>query len=89
MLTNLHELGETHCTFINQVLNEEHKAKIQANLPVDSEEALFMLTEVLHVLHKREVIVLVDEYDTPMSYATQHDYFTDVVRLHKLNVVWI
>jgi hypothetical protein len=75
LLTNLHELDETDQTFLNEILNEERKAKIGA-------QALFRLSEILHTLHKREVVVLVDEYDTPMSYATQYGYFGEVC-LHK------
>ena len=40
--------------------------------------ALSKLTQVLHLLHKRRVIVLMDEYDSPMSYAAQHPYLTEV-----------
>ena len=81
LLTNLHELDETDRTFLNQILDEELKAKIGVR-------ALFRLTEVLHTLHRREVIVLVDEYDTPTSHATRYGYFTKVC-LHKPSIVWI
>jgi hypothetical protein len=40
--------------------------------------ALSKLTEVLYLLHQRRVIVLLDEYDSPMWYAAQHPYFTEV-----------
>ncbi|KAI9509991.1 hypothetical protein F5148DRAFT_1374784 [Russula earlei] len=69
-LSNLDELNEVDRSFLDQILNEEHKANIEA-------KALFRLTEVLHTLHKREVVVLVDEYDTPTSYAIRHGYFTE------------
>jgi hypothetical protein len=84
LLTNLHELDDTDRTFLNQILNEERKAKVEA---VEA-QALFRLTEVLHILHRREVILLVDEYDTPTSYATQYGYSTEVC-LHKPSMVWI
>jgi hypothetical protein len=74
-LPNLHELDETDRTFINQILNQGHKAEVEA-------QALFRLTEILHILHKREVILLIDEYDTPTAYASQYGYLTKV-RLHK------
>jgi len=40
--------------------------------------SLFKLTQVLHTLHKKGVVVLVDEYDTPISHATQCDYLPEV-----------
>jgi hypothetical protein len=55
------------------------KAVLEKKLD-DSEwpTVLFELTQLLHVLLNREVIVLVDEYVTPTSYAIQHDYFPEV-----------
>ena len=79
LLTNLHELNKTDHTFLNEILNNE--AKIKA-------KALFKLTKILHTLHKRRVVVLVDEYDTPTSHAVQYDYFTEVC-LHKPRMVQI
>ena len=79
LLTNLHELNKMDHTFLNEILNDE--AKIGA-------KALFKLTKILHTLHKREVVVLVDEYDTPTSYATQYGYFSEVC-LHKPRMVQI
>jgi len=35
------------------------------------------MTEILHVLHRKQVL-LIDEYDTPTSYAVQNGYFPDV-----------
>ena len=42
--------------------------------------ALFQLTDMLHELYQTQVVVLIDEYDTPMSYAGQHGYFSEVCR---------
>jgi Predicted AAA-ATPase len=39
---------------------------------------LFELTEILHALHQREVVILIDEYDSPTFYAVQHEYFPEV-----------
>lgn len=41
-------------------------------------DVLFKLTEILHMLHQRRVVILIDEYDTPISYAVQHGYFLEV-----------
>ena len=61
LLTNLHELTERDQTRLKEILDGECKAKI------GEEALLFWLTKVLKTLHKREVVVLVDEYDTPTS----------------------
>jgi hypothetical protein len=81
LLSNLHELDETHRTFINEILREGNKASVEA-------QALFQLTEILHTLHKREVILLIDEYDTPTAYASQYGYFSKV-RFHKPSMLRI
>ena len=79
LLTNLHELHETSRTFVNQVVNRE--------LPADEwPESLSKLTDILYTLHKREVIVLIDEYDTPTAHATRYAYF-DEVCLHQPSMV--
>jgi hypothetical protein len=71
LLTNLHELDERDRTFVDQILSGELRRKKWTR-------ALFRLTEVLQSLHKRDVIVLIDEYDTPTSYATNCGYFPEV-----------
>ena len=49
-------------------------------------DVLFKLTEILHMLHQRQVVVLIDEYDTPMSYAVQDGYFPEVCLSQGQNV---
>ena len=40
---------------------------------------LFKLTENLHaVLHQKQAVVLIDEYDTPMSHAVRDGYSSEV-----------
>jgi hypothetical protein len=65
------ELGEVEKSFLDKVMN---------NTLADSEckTALFRLTVVLQQLSKRKVVVLIDEYDTPTSYAARHGYFEEV-----------
>ena len=65
------ELGQAYQTFLRDVL-ERRLPKEQ--LPT----ALYDLTVVVHQLTKRRPIVLIDEYDTPTSYAVQNGYFPDV-----------
>jgi hypothetical protein len=40
--------------------------------------ALYRLTRVVAQLTKRRTIVLIDEYDTPILHAAEHNYFPDV-----------
>jgi hypothetical protein len=66
-----HELGEAYQTFLRNLL-ERRLAKEQ--FP----RALYNLTKIVGKLTKRRPIVLIDEYDTPISYAVQHGYFPEV-----------
>jgi hypothetical protein len=54
--------------------------KVMMQRLADSEwpATLYQLTIVLHTLHKRQVVLLVDEYDTPTSHAAQHGYLPQV-----------
>jgi hypothetical protein len=70
---NRQELGDSLQTFLREVLEMK---LAESTLP----EALFDLTQVLHTLSNRPVILLVDEYDTPTSHAVQHGYFPEVRR---------
>jgi hypothetical protein len=65
------DLHKRDQTFLDEVLTEKLE---DSSWPT----ALFKLTRLLHTLHKKEVLVLVDEYDTPMSHAVQHGYFSEV-----------
>jgi len=49
-------------------------------------DVLSMLTEILHMLHQKQVIVLIDEYDTPTSHAVQGGYFPEVCLCQGQNV---
>jgi hypothetical protein len=71
LLNNQQELHEIDRAFLGQILNDQLADK---NLP----DALFRLTKILRTLNKKEVVVLIDEYDTPTSYATRHGYFSEV-----------
>lgn len=66
-----HMLGEAYQTFLRDVL-ERRLGKKQ--FP----RALYHLTRIVHKLTKRRSIVLIDEYDTPTSYAVHHGYFPEV-----------
>jgi hypothetical protein len=65
------ELGDGYQTFLRDILRGQLP---KAQLPM----ALYNLTKVIARLTKRNIIVLIDEYDTPTSYAVQYGYFPDV-----------
>ena len=41
--------------------------------------SLFMLTKMLHEVHKTEPIVIIDEYDTPIQQGHSCDFYDDVI----------
>jgi len=43
------------------------------------ENALFFLTECLHAYHKKRVIVLIDEYDTPIDASVRQGYYDEMI----------
>jgi hypothetical protein len=61
--------------FNRKFLDEALHNKLDSS---DWKHALFKLTGLLHNLRKRRVVVLVDEYDTPILHAMQHQYFKEV-----------
>ena len=63
-----HKLGEAYQTFIHDVLCRQLAKK---QLP----RALYNLTKIIGKLTNRRSIVLIDEYDTPTSYAVQTGIF--------------
>jgi hypothetical protein len=65
------ELGEPYQTFLHDVLG---RRLAKERLP----RSLYNLTKGVAKLTKRTPIVLIDEYDTPISYAVQNGYFPDV-----------
>ena len=46
---------------------------------VDIDQSLKMLTELLHIITKKRVIILLDEYDTPIQAAYLHGYYQEMV----------
>ncbi|MCL2122011.1 MAG: ATP-binding protein, partial [Clostridiales bacterium] len=46
---------------------------------VDLKSALFFLMECLHAYHKKRVIVLLDEYDSPLDYAVRNGYYPEMI----------
>lgn len=65
------ELGDGYQTFLRDAL--------QGQLPKEQlPRALYRLTKIVAKLTNRRPIVLIDEYDTPTSYAVQNGYFPDV-----------
>jgi len=71
------ELGRSEQKILNNILEKM----------LDDLEWPTALTTLLNTLSNRRVVVLVDEYDTPTSYAVQYGYFAEVCRW-PLNWVW-
>ena len=46
--------------------------------------ALEFLTRVLYEKHKKEVILLIDEYDSPLISAYEHNYYDEAVNFFKV-----
>ena len=44
-------------------------------------EALLLLSEMLYIYHDKKVIILIDEYDVPMSKGNTYDYYVDITRV--------
>ena len=75
------DLGEVYQTFLHDLLGQWLAKK---QLP----RMLYNLTRVIAKLTKRRPIVLIDEYDTPTSYAVQNGYFPDICPCAHLSMVW-
>jgi hypothetical protein len=69
--TNREELTGEHRTFVDEIMKGERA-------DVNWTKALFELTEIVHLLTNRLVLLLIDEYDTPTSNAVRHGYFPEV-----------
>ncbi len=76
---NRHELPKNQLKFLEAVLK---------GTVTDSQlhKVLFKLTEIFHVLHRKQVVVLIDEYDTPTSHAVRDGYFPEVCLSQGQNV---
>jgi hypothetical protein len=73
-------LQDIHQTFLNDVLREKLDDSKWAKV-------LYKLTKLLHTLYGREVIVLIDDYDSPLSHAAPHGYFSEVHPKPEINVM--
>jgi len=43
------------------------------------ENSLKMLSEYLYQYHKKQIIILIDEYDTPIHSGYQHNYYNNII----------
>jgi hypothetical protein len=68
------KLDEISQKFIDDLLND---TLADSKWPT----ALSTLTELLHILHQVRVVVLVNEYDAPTSYAMRCGFFSKVCLL--------
>ena len=66
-------------------LDEQQKKKFYRYYSEEATEqemqtALYFLTECLHTYHQKRVIVLLDEYDAPITYALMEGYYDEMIR---------
>jgi Predicted AAA-ATPase/PD-(D/E)XK nuclease superfamily len=54
------------------------------NTIIDSARTLALLSKLLDTLHGAPVIILIDEYDTPVHAAWQHGYYDEMVSFLRL-----
>lgn len=59
-------------TYYDDIINR--KASVQ-----DLEIALFRLSEMLNTYHKQKVIILIDEYDTPIHEGYFKNYYSEII----------
>ncbi len=70
--------------FQSDVLDEDQKKEL-AELKKGTEDrellesSLELLSIALYLIHKKEVIVLIDEYDVPLAKAQEHGYYDKMV----------
>lgn len=76
VLINNNHLTETQKSIYTSLLNREGN---QAQL----EDSLLFLSECLHHHYNQKVIILIDEYDTPLNAAYNKDYFEQAVNFFK------
>ena len=56
-----------------------HTLYMRRSTEEELQYALFFLTECLYAYHKKRVIVLLDEYDSPIDYAVQYGYYQEMI----------
>jgi len=72
----------------SDILNESEKKDFRDIIFREADRAVYEdslrnLTKYLHEYHKKEPIVLIDEYDTPVHSAFQYGYFDDCISFFK------
>lgn len=70
------------------ILSEDEKKQFQDILylkatPTIYETSLKKLSEYLHRFYKKEVLILMDEYDAPIHTGFHHGYYDDIIELMK------
>lgn len=72
------------CNILNNEAKEIFRqiTRLEAK-QVDYENALKKLTEYLYKYHNKKVIILIDEYDTPIHEGYMQDYYKEIVGFMK------
>ena len=80
---NISQVYETHSYLLNSdCLSEQEIVDYKTIIKREADEAIFsnslkMLSKHLNKYHQKEVIILTDEYDTPIHAGYQYDYYDD------------
>ncbi len=84
IITTLAYEFERHSAHLVPKLSEYHRQKYHAFMElkadkVDYENSLFFLSMLLKKHYKKKVIILIDEYDTPIHAAYNSEYYNEAV----------
>ena len=79
---------QEHKILTQKPLDPEEQALFQRHLnkqtnEVELGEALLYLSKLLYQHYQQKVYILIDEYDTPLNFARDQEYFDDMVILMK------
>jgi hypothetical protein len=74
-----------HSSTLLQNLSDFHRVQYQAILDKKAHEvsysnSLLLLTELLHNHYQKKVIVLIDEYDTPIHASYVHKFYQEIIQ---------
>ena len=75
----------------NQNIDEDDKdvfkkLKSKSTDIYEVSEALFLLSKMMYQYYQKTVVMLIDEYDVPMSYGSTYQYYDQIIEIMKLTL---